>query len=111
MIVRLASVSQLLAQSKPSMLYGRLRRGEAYLRSTWLSREQRLAQVQSTLIRQEQAQWCSCRCFTADISRTFPVSGKFTAAQRDLYSAVLQVQVHFLTCMHAMQHFHLLPAI
>lgn len=49
----------------------------------------------------EQAHWCSCRCFTADISRTFPVSGKFSAAQRDLYAAVLQVQVHFLTCMHA----------
>ncbi len=56
----------------------------------------------------EQTQWCPCRCFTADISRTFPVSGKFTAAQRDLYSAVLQVQVHFQNCMPAAQHFQLL---
>ncbi len=53
----------------------------------------------------EQAQCCPCRCFTADISRTFPVSGKFTAAQRDLYSAVLQVQVHLQTCVPAVQHF------
>lgn len=37
------------------------------------------------------------RCFTADISRTFPVSGKFAAAQRDLYSAVLQVQAHAIS--------------
>ena len=55
----------------------------------------------------EQTQWCPCRCFTADISRTFPVSGKFTAAQRDLYSAVLQVQVHLQTCVPAVQHFKL----
>ena len=45
MIVRLASVSQLLVQSKPSMLYGLLNWGEAYLISTWLMREQKLAQV------------------------------------------------------------------
>ena len=55
----------------------------------------------------EQAQCCTCRYFTADISRTFPVSGKFTAAQRDLYSAVLQVQVHLQTCVPAVQHFKL----
>lgn len=30
--------------------------------------------------------------YIADITRTFPVNGKFTAAQRDLYNAVLAVQ-------------------
>ena len=30
--------------------------------------------------------------YITDISRTWPVSGKFTAAQRDLYEAVLRVQ-------------------
>lgn len=30
--------------------------------------------------------------YIADITRTWPVSGKFTAAQRDLYEAVLRVQ-------------------
>lgn len=30
--------------------------------------------------------------YTADISRTFPVSGEFTPAQRDLYEACLEVQ-------------------
>jgi intermediate cleaving peptidase 55 len=30
--------------------------------------------------------------YITDISRTWPVSGKFTAAQRDLYEAVLKVQ-------------------
>lgn len=35
----------------------------------------------------------SCRCFAADISRTFPASGKFTASQKDLYNGVLKVQV------------------
>jgi Xaa-Pro aminopeptidase len=32
------------------------------------------------------------RCYTADISRTFPVSGRFTARQRDLHNAVLALQ-------------------
>ena len=30
--------------------------------------------------------------YVADITRTFPVDGRFTAAQRDLYTAVLNVQ-------------------
>jgi Xaa-Pro aminopeptidase len=30
--------------------------------------------------------------FTADITRTYPMNGKFTAAQRDVYSRVLKVQ-------------------
>ena len=33
------------------------------------------------------------RCYTADITRTFPAGGAFTAAQRDVYNAVLAAQV------------------
>jgi Xaa-Pro aminopeptidase len=36
------------------------------------------------------------RCYTADITRTFPAAGRFTAAQRDIYEAVLAVQQHAL---------------
>lgn len=32
------------------------------------------------------------RYYTADITRTFPVNGKFTAEQKDIYSRVLKVQ-------------------
>ena len=32
------------------------------------------------------AEW---ECFTGDITRTFPISGRFTPAQRDLYAVVL----------------------
>ena len=34
------------------------------------------------------------RGYTADVTRTFPVSGKFTARQRDIYELVLAVQKH-----------------
>ncbi len=30
--------------------------------------------------------------YTADVSRTFPVSGKFTAPQREMYEVVLEAQ-------------------
>lgn len=32
-------------------------------------------------------------CYCADITRTFPVSGRFTSAQRDLYEVVLDAQI------------------
>ena len=35
---------------------------------------------------------CEFRGYAADISRTFPVSGRFTTAQRDLYDVVLAAQ-------------------
>ncbi|KAF6261161.1 peptidase M24, structural domain-containing protein [Scenedesmus sp. NREL 46B-D3] len=36
------------------------------------------------------------RHYTADITRTFPASGKFTAQQRDIYNLVLSLQQHAL---------------
>ncbi len=33
------------------------------------------------------------RGYTADISRTFPASSRFSTAQRDVYNAVLAAQV------------------
>lgn len=35
---------------------------------------------------------CELAHYTADITRTFPASGRFTAAQRDVYQIVLEVQ-------------------
>ncbi|PHH74003.1 hypothetical protein CDD80_3424 [Ophiocordyceps camponoti-rufipedis] len=35
-----------------------------------------------------------CGSYVTDISRTWPVSGRFSPAQRDLYEAVLRVQRH-----------------
>jgi Xaa-Pro aminopeptidase len=36
---------------------------------------------------------CELQGYAADITRSFPASGKFTPAQRDLYQAILDVQV------------------
>ncbi len=36
---------------------------------------------------------CSCDYYNADITRTFPVSGRFTDEQRALYSIVLEAQL------------------
>lgn len=38
------------------------------------------------------------RCYTADISRTFPASGRYSAAQRDVYNATLDVQASTHVC-------------
>jgi len=39
--------------------------------------------------------------YISDITRTWPVSGKFTAAQRDLYQAVLTVQRTMVSMCHS----------
>lgn len=41
------------------------------------------------------------RCYTADITRTFPATGKFSAAQGDLYDLVLSMQCEVLEQMKA----------
>ncbi|XP_066452291.1 xaa-Pro aminopeptidase 3 isoform X2 [Eleutherodactylus coqui] len=35
---------------------------------------------------------CEASCYVSDITRTWPVNGKFTAAQEELYESVLEVQ-------------------
>ncbi|PNW86350.1 hypothetical protein CHLRE_02g083065v5 [Chlamydomonas reinhardtii] len=44
------------------------------------------------------AEW---RCYTADISRTFPASGRFEGAARDLYASVLEAQHRALEVLSA----------
>lgn len=44
---------------------------------------------------------CEYRYYTADITRTFPVSGKFSGPQRDLYEVVLQAQLEAIDCARA----------
>lgn len=39
---------------------------------------------------------CEYHGYSSDITRTWPVSGYFTAPQRALYDAVLTVQVHLI---------------
>lgn len=39
---------------------------------------------------------CEYRYYATDITRTFPVSGRFSAAQRTLYEAVLDVQLRII---------------
>ena len=35
---------------------------------------------------------CELHCFSSDVSRTWPVNGRFSPAQKELYNAVLDVQ-------------------
>lgn len=41
---------------------------------------------------------CEYRYYTADITRTFPVSGKFSGPQKDLYNVVLAAQLDAIDC-------------
>ncbi len=43
---------------------------------------------------------CELESYAADITRTFPVAGKFSAAQRDIYELVLEAQ---LACIKAVK--------
>jgi Xaa-Pro aminopeptidase len=43
---------------------------------------------------------CEYGYYAADITRTFPVNGRFTAAQRALYELVLQAQVAAIAVAH-----------
>ncbi|XP_053438666.1 xaa-Pro aminopeptidase 3 isoform X2 [Nycticebus coucang] len=40
---------------------------------------------------------CESSCYVSDITRTWPVSGRFTAPQAELYEAVLEIQKACLT--------------
>ena len=40
---------------------------------------------------------CACDYYNADITRTFPVSGKFTAGQQIIYDLVLQAQLQAIS--------------
>ncbi len=44
---------------------------------------------------------CEYRYYTADITRTWPVSGRFSGPQRELYEVVLQAQVDAIDCARA----------
>ncbi len=39
---------------------------------------------------------CEVELYASDITRTFPVSGRFTAAQKEVYNAVLDVQLRVI---------------
>lgn len=42
---------------------------------------------------------CEWELYASDITRTFPVNGKFTDAQRDVYQKVLEVQLRVIEAM------------
>ena len=43
---------------------------------------------------------CACDYYNADITRTFPVSGKFTTEQQIIYDLVLQAQLQAISQVH-----------
>lgn len=43
---------------------------------------------------------CELQGYAADITRTFPANGSFTSAQRDVYQAVLDIQLATIDAIH-----------
>jgi len=44
---------------------------------------------------------CELDCYASDITRTFPINGKFSQAQRDVYQIVLDAQYKAIECIRA----------
>lgn len=49
---------------------------------------------------------CELDGYAADITRTFPVDGRFTAAQRDCYEIVLAAQAAAMACVRPGRHWN-----
>ncbi len=47
---------------------------------------------------------CEYECYAADVTRTFPVGGRFTPAQRALYEVVLEAQIAAIDKVRAGNH-------
>lgn len=48
---------------------------------------------------------CACDYYNADITRTFPVSGKFTTEQQIIYDLVLQAQLQAISQVYPGNHY------
>lgn len=49
---------------------------------------------------------CELECYASDITRTFPVNGRFTAPQRALYEVVLQANLAAIDCVAPGRHWN-----
>lgn len=49
---------------------------------------------------------CEYQYYAADITRTFPVGGRYSAAQRDIYDLVLQANVDAIAACYPGNHFN-----
>ncbi|MCC5810020.1 MAG: Xaa-Pro aminopeptidase [Ectothiorhodospiraceae bacterium] len=50
---------------------------------------------------------CELDCYASDITRTFPVSGRFTAEQRAVYDIVLEAQLAAIDAVRAGNHWNM----
>lgn len=48
---------------------------------------------------------CEWQCYAADITRTFPVNGRFSAVQKDCYEIVLAAQLAAIDAVRPLSHF------
>ena len=46
-------------------------------------------------------------CFSSDVTRTFPVNGKFSDAQKEIYQAVLDAQKFCIEVFYFLSEFYL----